>query len=207
MTSYDTICHEHLEYYGMRQIAWLCARAGLKVVDIELNDVNGGSFSVTAAKAGAPLPEASNLVASLIAAETEAGLAGVEPYRAFNQRVLASKDKLRGFVAQARRDGKLLLGCGASTKGNVILQLCGFTADDIPCIADVNEDKHGCFTPGTLIPIVSEADARARQPSYFLVLPWHFRTSIVAREAEFLRGGGQLVFPLPDLELVGNADP
>ena len=98
---------------------------------------------------------------------------------------------------------KKVFGYGASTKGNVLLQFCGLTASDISCIADVNPDKHGCFTPGTGIPIISEAEAHARHPDYFLVLPWHFRTNLIERERAFLNRGGKMIFPLPTIEVVG----
>ncbi|MFZ4072164.1 MAG: methyltransferase, partial [Caulobacterales bacterium] len=87
-------------------------------------------------------------------------------------------------------------------KGNVTLQFCGFTAKDIGCIAEVNEDKFGAYTPGSRIPITSEADARAQNPDYFIVLPWHFRDGIIAREAAFLARGGKLIFPFPEIEVV-----
>jgi NDP-4-keto-2,6-dideoxyhexose 3-C-methyltransferase len=96
------------------------------------------------------------------------------------------------------------MGYGASTKGNVILQFCGITTDELPCIADVNSDKFGAFTPGTKIPIVSEEEARSQNPDRFLVFPWHFRDSIIARETDFLATGGKLIFPLPTIEVVGN---
>jgi hypothetical protein len=86
----------------------------------------------------------------------------------------------------------------------VILQFCGLSAADLPCIAEVNEDKFGAFTPGTAIPIVSEREARARKPDYFLVLPWHFREGIVRREEDYLRAGGKLVFPLPVIEVIAR---
>ena len=105
---------------------------------------------------------------------------------------------MRALVA----DGQKILGYGASTKGNVLLQFCGLTDKDIPAIADVNPEKFGAFTPGTHIPIVSEADARAMRPDYFLVLPWHFREGIVAREQEFLAKGGKMIFPFPEIEIV-----
>jgi len=97
-----------------------------------------------------------------------------------------------------------VLGYGASTKGNVLLQFCGLTDKDIPAIAEVNEDKFGCVTPGTLIPIVSEQEAAAMKPDYFLVLPWHFKDSIIRREQAFLASGGKLIFPLPEIEIVGG---
>jgi hypothetical protein len=102
------------------------------------------------------------------------------------------------------RDGKRILGYGASTKGNVLLQFCGFGPREIPAIAEVNPEKFGAYTPGSLIPIVSEKEARAMRPDYFLVLPWHFKSIIVQREKEYLASGGKLIFPLPEIEIVGD---
>jgi hypothetical protein len=99
-------------------------------------------------------------------------------------------------------DGKKVFGYGASTKGNVVLQFCGITPAEVPLIAEVNVEKFGALTPGTNIPIVSEAEARAMKPDYFLVLPWHFKEGIVQREAEFLASGGRMIFPFPEIEIV-----
>jgi hypothetical protein len=142
-------------------------------------------------------------VEALLAREAAAGLDTLEPYREFAARVAAHRDALRRFLRDARDSGRSVFGYGASTKGNVLLQYCGVTSDDLPCIAEVNEEKFGAFTPGTLIPIVSEAEARARKPDFFLVLPWHFRDAIVERERDWLAAGGKLVFPLPHIDVVG----
>jgi hypothetical protein len=101
-----------------------------------------------------------------------------------------------------RSQGHTILGYGASTKGNVLLQFCGLTADQIPAIADVNPQKYGQVTPGTGIPIISENQAHQRRPDYFLVLPWHFRDHIIHREQAFLARGGHLIFPLPKIEII-----
>jgi hypothetical protein len=101
--------------------------------------------------------------------------------------------------------GQRVLGYGASTKGNVILQFCGITPKLLPAIAEVNPDKFGCYTPQTLIPIISETEARALNPDVFMVLPWHFRCNIIEREREFLQSGGKLLFPLPAIELTDGA--
>jgi len=105
-------------------------------------------------------------------------------------------------LAGIRKEGKRVLGYGASTKGNVILQFCAITAEALPSIAEVNLDKVGAFTPGTLIPIISEAEARALKPDYLLVLPWHFKQNLLEREAAFLQAGGKMIFPLPRIEVV-----
>lgn len=173
--SYDTACHEHLEYYSLSTIKWMADKAGGTIVDVEFNDINGGSFSVTMARAGSTLPEFPNL-AELIAGEVRDGIDAIETYEAFAERVAQSRDALIAFLADAKREGKLVCGLGASTKGNVVLQYCGLSEKDIAFIGEVNSDKFGSYTPGTLIPIISEEEVIKLKPDYVLVLPWHFRS-------------------------------
>ena len=140
----------------------------------------------------------------MIAAEEKTGLDGLEAFDRFRQDVYEHKEQLVIELQKLRDSGGKVLGYGASTKGNVILQFCGITPDLIPCVADVNPDKHGCYTPGSWIPIVSEEEARAQKPDVFLVLPWHFKNNFLQRERTFLEGGGKLLFPLPAIELVAT---
>ena len=200
--SYDTICHEHLEYYALKQIVYIAREAGLKIIDIEINDANGGSFCVTACKLAAPFPEAGEIVDRILADEERAGFDTDQPFLELQSAMDLHKNELTRLLQDIRKDGRLVLGYGASTKGNVLLQYCGIDRNLLPAIAEVNEDKFGSFTPGSKIPIIAEPDARAMRPDYFLVLPWHFRDSIVDREAAFLAGGGTLIFPLPELSAV-----
>ena len=197
--AYDTICHEHLEYYGLKQIVWLAERVGLKIVDVELNNVNGGSFSVVAALPSSRYANSPGIVSRMLADEEATGLSSLAPYQAFFDRIEQSRRSLQEFVANVHREGKRLCGLGASTKGNVVLQYCGFNSADIDAIGDVNPDKFGAITPGTWIPIEDEAKVLASFPDFLLVLPWHFRDF-------FLRmptlKGRSLVFPLPQLEVV-----
>jgi C-methyltransferase C-terminal domain/Putative zinc binding domain/Methyltransferase domain len=198
MNSYDTACHEHLEYYALAQIEWMCKRVGFRIVDVEFNDINGGSFSVTAAKTSnstEPHPR----VREAFDAERALGLHTLEPYRAFAQRVADCKRELQSFVREARAQGKTVAALGASTKGNVLLQYCGFTAADISMVGEVNAEKFGAYTPGTEIPIVPESELLARNPDYLLVLPWHFRRFFL--QADKFKGR-QLVFPLPRVEVI-----
>jgi hypothetical protein len=202
-TAYDTICHEHLEYYGLKQIKWMLDKAGFKIIDVELNDTNGGSFKVTAAKQPFNKPESPE-VKKILANEERLSLNTLQPFEKFTKNITAHRDRLIATIKKIKGQNKTILGYGASTKGNVILQYCGLTANEIPYIAEVNEDKFGSFTPGTLIPIVSEREAKAMNPDYFLVLPWHFRENIITREQDFLKAGGQLIFPLPKIEIIGR---
>lgn len=200
--AYDTICHEHLEYYGLHQIQWMMERCGLRILDVEMNDINGGSFAVTVCPKDASHKSDEESIQRLLDGETKAGLHTLEPYEKFRERVFAHRDALVAKLHELIAGGATILGYGASTKGNVILQFCGLTDREIPAIAEVNADKFGAFTPGTLIPIISEADAHERKPDYFLVMPWHFRANLIEREQEYLKHGGKMIFPLPHIEVV-----
>ena len=202
MNSYDTVCHEHLEYYRSKQIKWMTDRVGLKILDVKFNKVNGGSFSVMAAKKESSYPEAKSLVDRILKEEEELGLHTLKPYHDFQNRVLEHRKQFQDKIQKLNKQGKKVFGYGASTKGNVVLQYCQLQEKDIPFIAEVNPDKFGSYTPGTLIPIISEEQAKAMKPDYFVVLPWHFRDNIIAREKMFLKQKGKLLFPLPYLEVV-----
>lgn len=203
-TSYDTICHEHLEYYSIHQIKWMFDKIGFKIVDIDFNNVNGGSFRITAAKTGSNINGNEEKVKAALDKETALGYNKLEIYKTFSDNVIKHKKELNDLLQSLKAEGKKIFGYGASTKGNVLLQYCGITTNDIPCIAEVNQDKFGSFTPNTLIPIISEKEAREANPDYFLVLPWHFRDGIIERESEFLKQGGKLIFPLPKIEIYSN---
>jgi len=203
LNSYDTICHEHIEYYSLGVIARILQAAELRIVDVVMNNVNGGSFAVTATRAGNRTLHANRPVIDwLLQQEERMGLGTPRPFRDFEERVFRHREDLVRLVRTLVADGKKVLGYGASTKGNVVLQFCGFTASDIAAIAEVNEDKFGRVTPGTHIPIVSEKEARAMRPDYFLVLPWHFKDGIMRREKEYLASGGKMIFPFPEIEIV-----
>jgi len=203
MNSYDTICHEHLEYYSLGVIQKILEQAGLKIVDVVMNAVNGGSFAVTVAKVSNHETRQNLAVINwLLEQENRMGLNTPRPYREFEERVFRHRDDLTRLIRALNADGKKILGYGASTKGNVTLQFCGLTEQDIPGIAEVNPEKFGCFTPGTHIPIISEAEAREMKPDYFLVLPWHFKEGIIRREKEYLASGGKMIFPFPEIEIV-----
>jgi hypothetical protein len=197
--SFDTICHEHLEFYAVKQILWIAEKADLKVLDVDFNDVNGGSFSITCAKVGAKYEPNEDKLNQILADETKLGLDTTEAFDAFKVRVEQARNDLMNFLNKAKSEGKRVCGLGASTKGNVLLQYYGITQDLISEIGEVNSDKFGSFTPGTLIPLTPEAEVLASNPDYLIVLPWHFRKFF---ESLPLMKGKKLVFPLPKFEIV-----
>ena len=168
-----------------------------------MNAVNGGSFAVTAVKKSPRGGTRNNIIVDwLIEQELRMGLNTPRPFRDFEERVHRHRADLRRLLSACISAGSSIVGYGASTKGNVLLQFCGITTDQVGAIAEVNADKFGAFTPGTLIPIISEADAHAMNPDYLLVLPWHFKEGILTREENYLNKGGKIIFPLPEIEIV-----
>lgn len=197
--SFDTICHEHLEFYAFRQIEWILERAGMRALDVELNDVNGGSISVVADRPeSGRQPETARLDA-LRVAEAALALDTEAPYAAFRRRVGEAQVALMAFLHKAARNGRIVKGIGASTKGNVLLQYFGIDASLVTEIGEVNPEKFGAVTPGTAIPLVSEDAVLASNPDYLLVLPWHFRRFF---ESSPKFRGRRLVFPLPQFEVL-----
>ena len=196
--SYDTVCHEHLEFYALRQIQWMAERIGLHIADVGFNDVNGGSFSVTVrrAKDGEAIDP---VVQTILDREVAAGLDTLEPFNTFAERVAESRALLLEFLDRAQSENKTVAAIGASTKGNVLLQYCGLTPDRVVAVGEVNPEKYGKYTPGTFLPIVAETELLSQSPDYLIVLPWHFRAFF---EGSVAFKGQTLVFPLPQLETV-----
>ena len=196
--SYDTVCHEHLEFYALRQIKWMADKVGFRILDVEFNDVNGGSFSVTAAKENGDIP-VNPIVQEILDEEFAKGLDTLIPYKEFAERVIKTKRELLDFIKTAHANNKTISVLGASTKGNVLLQYCNLTTKEVEFVGEVNAEKFGCYTPGTWLPIIPESELMIKKPDYLIVLPWHFKQFFIANK-NF--SGMTLVFPLPQLEII-----
>ena len=198
--SFDTVCHEHLSYYGMRQLKYIMDKAGFKIVDFEFNDVNGGSISVVVTPStNSERKECTTKLTGLIALEIEKKLDTIEPWEEFAQRINDCKEQFWKIIDFYKGNGAKICCLGASTKGNVTLQTWEVTPDDVEMIGDVNPDKDGSFTPGTWIPIKDEEDVLMRDYDLHIVLPWHFRDFFLKNE-KFK--GKRFLFPLPEPEVV-----
>ncbi len=198
--TYDQVCHEHITYMGLRQIFWMAQRANIKILDVSLNDINGGSFDIIAARNDSTLTPNHQNIKKLL--DYEEPLTTIAPYNRFRNRVLQHRDEVRNFFDLTRAAGKKVYGYGASTKGNIVLNYCGLTPQDLVAICDKQPQKDGLVTPGTRIPIISQEELRRNQPDYVFVLIWHFRREVIEDEIEYLEKGGKLVFDLPRLHIV-----
>ena len=205
MNSYDTICHEHLEYYSLAVIEYILKQAGMKIVNVALNDINGGSIRCYATHINNfsyKKEEFVKNIATLRQKEFDLELDTDKPYKNFQDRINFHKEELNALLKNLKREGKRIHIYGASTKGNTILQWCSIDNRIIDYAAERNPDKYGAYTLGTDIPIISEEESRAMNPDYYLVLPWHFKDEFLQREKETLSKGSGFIFPLPNIVVV-----
>jgi len=205
MTSYDTICHEHLEYYSLAVIEFILKQAGMKIFNVALNSINGGSIRCYATHVNNFSYKKDLFIENIKRMrqdEFDLELDTDKPYKHFQDKINVHREELMALLKKLKKEGKKIHVYGASTKGNTILQWCGIDSRMIDVAAERNPDKYGAFTLGTDIPIVSEADSRAMAPDYYLVLPWHFKNEFVEREREMIDKGVGLIFPLPTIEII-----
>ena len=182
------ICHEHLEYYSLESLQKLFERNGLEIFALEENDVNGGSYRLFARK-------------YRTGSMTLADHFSKQHYLDFFARIERSKDQCVDFIKGEVAKGKKVYVYGASTKGNTILQYYGLTHEWIQGAAERSPEKWGRYTVGTLIPIVTEEEAR-QAADYFLILPWAFLDEFLLREREWRAGGGRFIVPLPEFRVL-----
>jgi hypothetical protein len=204
MNFYD-ICHEHLSYYSLDALQKLMARNGLAVFDASTNAVNGGSlraFVTHADNARAFTETGKRNLAALAERERELKIDQAQTYRDYFKKIEDLATRVNRFLDQEIRGGGKIFGLGASTKGNVLLQFFGITKERMPYISERNPDKVGLRTLGTDFELISEQRARDLRPSSMVVLPWYFKKEIVAREQDYLRQGGKLLFPMPYAHVV-----
>jgi hypothetical protein len=204
--SFDTICHEHIEYYSLAVLEHLLAHAGLRVCRAEVNDINGGSIRCFVCHEDVnkfDSPDYENFLRRLRLMEFEMALDTDRPYAAFRGRIAELRDDMRALLKGLRHQGQAIHIYGASTKGNVLLQYYGIDNTFVQAAADRNPHKVGGKTLGTNIPVISEEESRLMGPKYYLVLPWHFKAEFIRREYELIRKGVTFIFPLPWIEFVG----
>ena len=201
--SYDTICHEHLEYYSIKSIKYIFDKANLKIIDINFNKINGGSFAITVAKKNSSILSNKKRILGLINKEKLKKINSTQTYKIFYKKILNEKLRLINLLKKLNKNKKIVIGYGASTKGNVILQFCNINSKLIKYVCEVNKDKNNCHTPGTKIKIINETLAKKIKPDYYFVLPWHFKKFIIKKEKKLIKNGTKFIFPLPKLQIIG----
>ena len=199
---FDTICHEHLEYYSVTFINKLLKKHNLKIFDHSYNDINGGSSAYLISHNNSKYKTNQNKINKILLKEKRFGIEKVSTYKKFKRKINSLKQKLNLKIKKITKNKKIIHGYAASTKGNVLLQYYNLDNKKIKFISDRNTKKENLYTPGSNIKIISEKDSRNLKPDYYLVLAWHFKKEILAREKMIRKMGTKFIFPLPNIEII-----
>jgi SAM-dependent methyltransferase len=196
---FDTIYHEHFSYYSVSAVEALCRRHALMICDVELVPIHGGSLRLFISHAGRPASEA---VRELLAQEKFEGLLRFDYYRNFGGRVARLKEQLLKLLERLHGEGHRIAAYGASAKGSTLMNAFGIDRRLVEFVADRSDLKQGRYTPGNHLPILPPQALLERRPDYVLLLTWNFAAEILAQQAEFRRGGGKFIVPVPEVRVV-----
>ncbi len=199
---FDTICHEHLEYYSSKIIIEMMKKNKLRVFDIKNSKINGGSTRYFITHDNSKYKTKFSKISKILKEEKKFQLEKKETFLRFFTQINLIKKRIMRLLNKIVKDNKTVHGYGASTKGNVLLQYFGINSKHLKYIAERNPLKYDKFTPGTYIKIISEKKSRQLKPNYYFVLPWHFKKEIVQRETKMRNLGTKLIFPLPKLKII-----
>jgi len=204
LNSFDTICHEHLEYYSLSTLNYLMEKNRLKIFNVSKNSINGGSIRCFVThKDNHVFDKKQNYlkINKLIKFEKKIKIFSKKPYKKFYLNSLKIRKKLLNLINKIKKKEKEIYILGASTKGNTILQFLNIDNKIISKAVERNKEKIGATTIGSKIKIISEKSAKKIMPDYYLVLPWHFKKEIINREKNYIKKGGSLIFPLPNVHV------
>jgi SAM-dependent methyltransferase len=199
---FDTIYHEHFQYFSFLSAQKVLAAHGLEVFDVDELKSHGGSLRYYAQRADTGIRPVEQRVHDLVARERALGYDTLEGHQAFAARVEETKWSLLEFLIAKRREGKRIAGYGAPGKGNTLLNYCGIRTDLLDYTVDRNPYKQGQFLPGTHIPILHAEALERDRPDYILILPWNLKEEIVAQLSYAREWGARFVVPIPRVEVL-----
>lgn len=199
--AFDSICHEHLSYFMYKQLKIILEKNELILNNVKFNTMNGGSFRLFISHKNSKHKIFKNNINKLEKIEKKIFKNFARYKLKFRRNINYTKIKLLNLLIKLKAKNKIIHIYGASTKGNVILQYCNIDRKLTPYAVERNPDKFGRYTPGTLIPIISEKNSKKLKPDFYLVMPWHFKEEIIKREKKFLNNGGKIIFPLPKIQI------
>ena len=198
--TYDQICHEHVTYYTLTSFEKIITKYNLKIVDLSFNEINGGSIEIICAKKSSKIKVQNDKIKKIKEEELSINSSS---YKKFNDRINNTKKVLNTFRKYKNKD---IIGYGASTKGNIVINHCNLNNKKLNFICDANPYKFNRYTPGSNIKIISKKEMRKKNPKYLLILIWSFRSEVIKQEIKYILKGGKLVFHLPMFHIIDKSN-
>ncbi len=198
--AFDTIYHEHVCFLAIRPLQRLCSQFGLEIFDVELQETQGTSIRVFAARSGTR--KVMPTVADLVKKEISLGMDSIDAYTRLAERIAASKEKLLRLLSELKAQGKRIAGYGAPAKGNTLLNYFKIGTGTLDYLTEELPTKIGSYSPGMHIPVVDVREARKDPPDYFLMLAWNYKDKILQKEAEYRSKGGKFIIPIGDMQII-----
>ena len=202
--TYDQICHEHLTYYDLTMLKKIFSAAKLKILSVSFNEINGGSFNIICAKNNSKFKPNKKLIDNVM--NNEKLLVYDSDLSSFALRVKNSAKIVKSYLNLLKKTKKKVIGYGASTKGNIVLNYLKIDNKLLSFICDQNTFKLDKITPGSRIKIISKNKMRKMNCKYLFVLIWPFRKEIISQEISYIKKGGTLIFPLPMLHIIDKSN-
>ena len=199
---FDTIYHEHFSYFSFITVQKVFKAHSLEIFDVEEVSTHGGSLRIYAKNSRDDTKIVSERVLELDQRERELGFAEISQYLTFSDKVEMIKKKFIGFLSQAKKEGKIIVGYGAAAKGNTLLNYCGVTDSAILYVADKNPYKQGSYLPGSHIPVRSPSELKETKPDYVLILPWNIKDEIMDQMSFIRDWGGKFVVSIPEVLVI-----
>lgn len=198
---FDTIYHEHYSYLSLIALLSVFKQCDMEIFDVEELSTHGGSLRLYCQSNDTGIHPISESVSALASKEKQAGLTSEAYYSGFQGRAEKVKNEFLGFLLDANKRGKKVIGYGAAAKGNTLLNFAGVKPDLIPFVVDQNPAKQGKFLPGSRIPIRDETWIEKEKPDYIVIFPWNLSNEL-KEQLKYVRAwDGQFVTAVPEMRI------
>ena len=199
---FDMVYHEHFSYFSLSTLKHIFQFHGLEIFDVKEISVHGGSLRIFVKSSGNSTLHVTENVKMLLQKEIDFGLKELSTYTKFQNKVDKSKDSIKNFFINAKKDNKKIVCYGAAAKGNTVLNFCEIGSNFIDYVVDISPHKQGKFLPGTHIQIFPPEKIKETKPDYIVILAWNLKDEVMKQMEYVKEWNGQFVFLIPEVKII-----